>query len=133
MPHFDFNPISHNYISTDGFNRKLYASTKINNENLIYNFCSKNNVLEMLENTEKFENESEGESSHIESSSKLSRFNDFIIFQIFNLLIFIKFATTYYLTVFPTKSLSKCTYGMFSFSEFRPTLFPSTLIFYKNS
>ena len=39
-----YNSISHNYTSTDGFNRKLYASTKINNENLIYNFCSKNNI-----------------------------------------------------------------------------------------
>ena len=39
-----YNSISHNYISVDGFNRKLYASTKINNENLIYNFCSKNNI-----------------------------------------------------------------------------------------
>ena len=39
-----YNSISHNYVSVDGFNRKLYASTKINNENLIYNFCSKNNI-----------------------------------------------------------------------------------------
>ena len=43
-----YNSISHNFTSVDGFNRKLLASTKISNESLIHNFCSKNNITYII-------------------------------------------------------------------------------------
>ena len=43
-----YNSISHNFTSVDGLNRKLLASTKISNESLIHNFCSKNNIIYVI-------------------------------------------------------------------------------------